>query len=448
MLDFIRYEMDLPGTKIGCREGDCGACTVLEGTLELGKVSYKSIVSCLTPIGNVHGKHIVTIEGINLDHLSPVQKAFVENAATQCGFCTPGFIMSLTAHSLSREKTSKNSALASISGNICRCTGYKSIEKAAEHISELLKDKNIENPISWLVENKHLPEYFLGIPDRLLNIKMNNSTASSSGVIMSGGTDLMVQRPDELVDSDIHYLQNRSDLKGIKIENGKFIIGASTTVSEIERSEILNDKFPGMASFFKLISSEPIRNMATIAGNIANASPIGDLSIIFLALDANVCLNERTVNLKDFFLGYKKLNLNKGEFIKALEILAPNKPVFFNFEKVSKRQHLDIASVNTAILLYAENDTIVSVSISAGGVSPIPLYLKKTCEFLKGKNLTAEVIIKANDILQDEIAPITDIRGSAEYKRLLLKQLFFAHFIKLFPEKIQEKIIFDPHSFD
>ena len=107
LLDFIRYEMDLPGTKIGCREGDCGACTVLEGTLNNGKVNYKSIVSCLTPLGNVHGKHIVTIEGINMEHLSPVQKAFVDNAATQCGFCTPGFVMSLTAYCLSKEKSTR-----------------------------------------------------------------------------------------------------------------------------------------------------------------------------------------------------------------------------------------------------------------------------------------------------------------------------------------------------
>ena len=158
LLDFIRYEMNLPGTKIGCREGDCGACTVLEGTIKDDKVKYKSIVSCLTPLGNAHGKHIVTIEGINMKELSPVQNALVDHAGTQCGFCTPGFVMSLTGHSLSEETSDKEKVIASISGNICRCTGYKSIEKAAESISQLLKIKDINDPVKWLVENKHLPE--------------------------------------------------------------------------------------------------------------------------------------------------------------------------------------------------------------------------------------------------------------------------------------------------
>ncbi len=136
LLDFVRYETGLPGTKIGCREGDCGACTVLMGSLENGTVSYKSIVSCLTPLVNVHGKHIVTVEGINTGHLSPVQKALVDNSATQCGFCTPGIVMSLTAFSLADTKPTAETAIASVSGNICRCTGYKSIEKAAEAIAD------------------------------------------------------------------------------------------------------------------------------------------------------------------------------------------------------------------------------------------------------------------------------------------------------------------------
>ncbi|HUW93163.1 MAG TPA: 2Fe-2S iron-sulfur cluster-binding protein, partial [Bacteroidales bacterium] len=127
LLDFIRYEKGLTGTKIGCREGDCGACTVLMGTYENGTASYKSVVSCLTPLVNVHSKHIVTVEGLEMEHLAPAQQAIVDLAATQCGFCTPGFVMSLTANSMSPEKSTRESAIASVSGNICRCTGYKSI---------------------------------------------------------------------------------------------------------------------------------------------------------------------------------------------------------------------------------------------------------------------------------------------------------------------------------
>lgn len=437
LLDFIRYEQDLPGTKIGCREGDCGACTVLEGTLENGKVNYKSIVSCLTPLGNAHGKHIVTIEGINMGHLTPVQKAFVENAATQCGFCTPGFIMSLTGHSLSSEKSTKESAIASVSGNICRCTGYKSIEKATEAISEILKDKNINDPIAWLVKNKHIPEYFLEISSRLNKIHKVTPVKETESTIIAGGTDLMVQKAKVLAEADINLFQNRIDLKGIKIENGKCVLGAATTASEIEESLEIRKVVPEIISYLKLISSKPIRNMGTIAGNIVNASPIGDLSIMLLALNAEVNLSKgNAIPLKDFYLGYKKLALDKGDYIKSILFPVSPKPSLFNFEKVSKRTHLDIASVNSAIQLYIEGDKIVECHLSAGGIAPIPMFLGKTCDFLKGKTVTVEVLHKANEVLQGEISPISDVRGSVDYKRLLLRQLFFAHFIKLFPNTI------------
>ena len=439
LLDFIRYEQDLPGTKIGCREGDCGACTVLEGTLENSTVNYKSITSCLTPLGNANGKHIVTIEGINMRHLSPVQKAFVDNAATQCGFCTPGFVMSLTAHSLSKEKSNKKGAIASVSGNICRCTGYKSIEKAAEAISDILKDKNINNPIGWLVEQKHLPEYFLGIANRLATISSAKTSLESNNLIIAGGTDLMVQRAEELVESDINLYQNQIDLKGIKVENGQCILGASTKANEIAQSSIIKEFIPEIPSYFELISSEPIRNMGTIAGNIVNASPIGDLTIIFLALNAEINLDARTIPLKDFFIGYKKLNISKGEFVKSITFPLPTKPILFNFEKVSKRTHLDIASVNSAIQIEMEGEKVKDCYVSAGGVSPIPLFLNRTSDFLKGKTVTNDIILQANELMQGEISPISDVRGSDKYKRLLLRQLFFAHFIKLFPEKVNSK---------
>lgn len=438
LLDFIRYGSNLPGTKVGCREGDCGACTVLEGKLAEGKVNYKSIVSCLTPLGNAQGKHIVTIEGIKMECLSPIQNSFVANAATQCGFCTPGFVMSLTAHSLSKEKSNKKKAIASISGNICRCTGYKSIERAAEDISKLLEDKNINNPVKWLVENKHLPDYFLTIPERLIEIDLTKQNYTPNSVIIAGGTDLMVQKAEELVDSNINFFQDRSDLKGIKVENGKCIIGAATTASEIEQSEAINKTIPELSSYFKLISSESIRNMGTIAGNIVNASPIGDLSIMFLALNAEVLIdgsNSRAIPLKNLYLGYKKLNINKGEIVKSIIFNLPTEPILFNFEKVSKRTHLDIASVNSAVQLIMNGENIKDCYLSAGGVSPIPLFLTKTCDFLKGKTLTGDIIHQANEVMQNEISPISDVRGSIEYKRLLLRQLFLAHFIKLFPDR-------------
>lgn len=439
LLDFIRYKEHLSGTKIGCREGDCGACTVLEGTLDSSKVKYKSIVSCLTPIGNAHGKHIVTIEGINMKELSPVQNALVDHAGTQCGFCTPGFVMSLTGHSLSEEPSDKEDAIAAISGNICRCTGYKSIERAAESISELLKIKDINDPIEWSVKNNFLPEYFLEIKNRLRKIEQNFEKYSNVKII-GGGTDLMVQNPEEIAEKDINLFYKRTDLKGIKKNKDSIIIGSATNASEIMESQVIQEYFPNIKHHFKLISSEPIRNMGTIAGNFVNASPIGDLSIFFLALNTSIILKEsnntRIIPLKDFFLDYKKLNLNKGEHIESVILPIHTRKFLFNFEKVSKRKHLDIASVNSAIYLKLKEDIIDDCNVSAGGISAIPKYMNKTSEYLIGKKITNGIVIKASKILQSEITPITDIRGSAEYKSLLLRQLFFAHFIKLCPKSI------------
>ena len=429
--------MELPGTKVGCREGDCGACTVLEGSLKNNTVIYKSIVSCLTPLGNAHGKHVVTIEGLNMENLSPVQKALVENNATQCGFCTPGFVMSLTAHCLSGEKSDKQKAIASLSGNICRCTGYKSIEAAAETISDLLKGKSKEDPVIWLADKKFLPDYFLKIPERLSLIKKNTPGSGKGNVLIAGGTDLMVQKAEELAEENINLFHYRKGLKDIIVRNGKCTIGAATTISEIEKSLIIKKHIPEISLFFRLIASEPIRNMATIGGNIVNASPIGDLTIMFLALNAEVTTNgptgSRTIPLKDFFLGYKKLNINKDEFVKSIAFLLPPKPIIFNFEKVSRRTHLDIASVNSAIQIIMDGEIIRECFLSAGGVSPIPLFLSRTTNFLRGKTVNMNNIIETNSILQKEISPIIDVRGSEDYKRLLLRQLFIAHFIKLFP---------------
>jgi len=444
LLDFIRYEMGLPGTKIGCREGDCGACTVLMGSAENGRVNYKSIVSCLTPLCNAHGKHIVTVEGINTGHLSPVQKALVDNSATQCGFCTPGIVMSLTAFSLADTEATRETAIASVSGNICRCTGYKSIEKAAEAISGILKNKNISVPVSWLVEHKHLPEYFLTIAQRLAEIPGAEHLYADKGIKIAGGTDLMVQKAEELGDSDISSFQDRKDLKGIKIVNDRCIIGASVTMSEMEHSKALKTFLPELPAFMQLIASEPVRNMSTVAGNIVNASPIGDLSVILLALNAGVTIagagEVRTVPLKNFFLGYKKIDLADKEFISSISFDYRPEPILFNFEKVSKRTHLDIASVNSAILVTMKGQIISECHLSAGGVSPVPLFLRKTSEFLSGKAVTPGIIMEANNVMQEEISPISDVRGSAEYKRLLLRQLLLAHFLRLFPEKLNINI--------
>lgn len=438
VLDFVRYHKRLAGTKIGCREGDCGACTILVGDFEHDKLVYRSMTSCLMPLGNAHGKHIVSVEGINMKELSPAQQAMVDTNGTQCGFCTIGFVMSLTGFVLNDTAKQCDEAIAAVDGNICRCTGYKSIKRAAAILSEKLNDKPEQETIAWLVEHNFIPEYFLPIKDRLLQLKNSNhqpsteKTDTEKKLMLGGGTDLVVQKALAVKRSDVQHLFDAKHLQEIHIENGKCHIGASVTVTAFAESKLIQGFFPGLHKYIKLISSTPIRNMATMAGNLVNASPIGDMTIFFLALDSEIVLNKngitRTVKLKDFYKGYKQIDKDADEVIEEI-IFTPLQNNHFNFEKVSKRTHLDIASVNSAIQMKLnEEGTITDIHLSAGGVAPFPKYLKDTCAFLRGKRINADVLKEAIDIINTEIAPISDARGTADYKRLLLRQLFLAHF--------------------
>lgn len=454
LLDFIRYHQNLMGTKIGCREGDCGACTVLIGEIINHKLRYRSVTSCLTALGNINGKHVVTVEGLNLSvdgqnqtKLNPVQQAMYDEGATQCGFCTPGFVVSLAGFCLSEQDKNYENAIASIDGNICRCTGYKSIQRAAESVANFMQ-MNKGDVMDYVISHSILPKYFSGIKKRLLelNLKTNGieTLPNNTKKYLGGGTDLYVQQHEKMIHADIDFLFNEPQLHGITKQENKCIIGASSTVTDLMESKIIKDVFPDFKKVSSLVSSTPIRNIATIAGNFVNASPIGDFTILFLALNAHLTLSlsggegkagtaRREIALRDFYKGYKQLNKKEDEFIEKISFELPHKKQFFNFEKISKRTHLDIASVNSAINISVEQNVITAAGLAAGGVGPIPLYLKKTSEYLINKKITEEIIDKAIETAQSEISPISDARGSEDYKRLLLSQLINAHFITLFP---------------
>ncbi len=449
ILDFVRYQQNLRGTKIGCREGDCGACTVLVGELQDGKMHYQSMTSCLMPLANAQGKHIVTVEGINMQELSPVQQAVVDEGGTQCGFCTVGFIVSLTGYCMNQQQANYTDAIASIDGNICRCTGYKSLERACETIVKDLSDKKEKNAIKWLVENQFLPKYFKDIPKRLKALQESLLPLSQNGKVeripVGGGTDLYVQRPEEMIHRPAKHLFDNKAFKTIHLKEDYIYIGAESTATDLEQSEIMQSIFPRIKEHLKLVSSTPIRNMGTVAGNLVNASPIGDLTIFFLALNSEIILSkkgkERTVSLKDFYLDYKKLDKKDDEIVHWIRFKKPAKKVKFNFEKVCKRTHLDIASVNSAGSILLKQDTIELAHFSVGGVGPTPKYLEKTSRFLEGKKLNPQTIQEAYQILDTEISPISDARGAASYKRLLARQLFFAHFITWYPEVFEMEVL-------
>jgi xanthine dehydrogenase small subunit len=436
LLDFVRYHQHLTGTKVGCNEGDCGACTMLVGELKNNELQYQSLTSCLTPLGNVHGKQVVTIEGLNMEGLNPIQQAMYDESATQCGFCTPGFVVSLAGFCLSGKTATAQNAIAHIDGNICRCTGYKSIERAAGKVAQLMQTKQQEEPVAFVAEQKILPAWIKEIKQRLyslqteLNGQLHLTTATEW---VGGGTDVYVQKHDVMQGASIQFLLNDERLKGIRQEENRCIIGASVTVTELSKSPVMQQNFPRLAEHIKLVSSTPIRNIATVGGNLINASPIGDLTIFLMALDALLVFSngeqKRQLPLRELYKGYKTLDKQPNEQLESISFELPGPDTYFNFEKVSKRTNLDIASVNSAICLTMQGDIIQEVRISAGGVAPVPELLDKTNTFLKGKPVTEPTIDEAISIAQTDISPISDARGAAEYKRLLLSQLIKAHFL-------------------
>jgi len=294
-----------------------------------------------------------------------------------------------------------------------------------------------------------VPSYFTTIKERLagLALPVNGlaNAASKASKFLGGGTDLYVQQHDSVVEAEINFLFNKNELKGIVQDGNKCIIGASATAADLLESFIFQKYFPDLKKYVKLVASTQIRNMASIAGNIINGSPIGDFTIFFLALDAQVILTDgvsrREVPLRKLYKGYKTLDKTPDEYLDKIYFELPGPNTKFNFEKVSKRTHLDIASVNTAVSIEMNGDYISVASISAGGVAPIPTFLENTSAFLKGKKISPELLTELIEIAQTEISPISDARGTETYKRLLLGQLIKAHFIVLFPELADGAIV-------
>ena len=443
VLDYLRRILRLTGTKEGCREGDCGACTVLIGEYRGDRVIYKSVTSCLMPLGELHGKHLVTIEGLNLTHLSPVQQAIVEEGATQCGFCTPGIVVSLTDYLMKdNTKIDKEGVKKTLSGHLCRCTGYRSLKQSACFLRNEVKDRT---GINTLVANNMLPGYFLEIPDRLRKIPSPAIESGVSGKVtpgyfVAGGTDIYVQKGEVLVESGVYLLNMNHELKNIYKKDGYVHVGALTTFEEFANHPEIINGIPYIQTYMSRVASLQIRNRATLGGNVINASPIGDLTILLLALDAILVLKNdgksRSVPMMSFYTGYKQLDKIPSEILVDILIPESSADNKINFEKVSKRKYLDIASVNSAMKIRCEDGIIREITLAMGGVAPIPLILKATGNYLFGKQVCKEEIEGAFPIVQQEISPINDVRGSAEYKRLLAKQLIIAHFTKLFPEKV------------
>jgi len=453
LLDVLRRDCGLTSIKEGCREGDCGACLAILAERRGAEVRFLPLNTCLTPFGDAVGRQIVTLEGLNRDELTPLQQALLEEGGSQCGFCTPGIIIAVTAYLLNAEALRADEAILAAAGNLCRCTGYLSVKRAIRRLAERFSPEEFAAAartgtharLRLLAKWRILPDYFTGIPDRLAGLP-----AAASGplfplrkaAVVAGGTDLYVQQGDELdTRPDIRLLSGREELRQLTCENSAWTLGGGLTMQDLERSPELAVRLPRLKDWMELIAAPGIRARATVAGNLVNASPIGDLTIILLALGASVVLHNgsarREVPLHRFFLGYKQLDKQPDELVEAVRFAAPPSGAAMNFEKVSRRKWLDIASVNSSAYFEVDHGRIRAARLAAGGVAPVPLFLEHASAWLAGRSIDAQTMRGAADQAAAESSPITDVRGSAEYKRRLLRHLVFAHFLRLFPTETE-----------
>ena len=456
-LDFIRHTMGLTGTKEGCREGDCGACAVLVGEAGNDGPVYRALPSCLLALGSLYGKHLVTIEGLRgrKDEpgcLTPVMRAFLEENASQCGFCSPGFIITLTAWLCAPGKKDLAGAMAAVDGNLCRCTGYGSIRRAARRLEREFADLPHRNAdrLEALVDAGVLPvsvrAFAAAGPGA--SAPAGAGRAAGSVTLLGGGTDYFVRNPEPGAGFEPLSLPSFGEYRHItrigSVREGRIEVGAAVTVAEFFASPELRSAVPGIEAFESQFASVLVRGLATVGGNLANASPVGDLSCILLALGSGLVLGKpgvaisdgRSLSSADFFLGYKKTALAEGEAILAVNIpLTPG--LRFSFAKTAKRGNLDIAAVNSAIAFRLQGGRLKDVRLSAGGVGPVPLSLGAASlmegfDPAAGPAALADLARRTAAAAAAEVKPINDARGSAAYRSRMTGRLVLHHFLTLF----------------
>jgi xanthine dehydrogenase small subunit len=429
------------GTKEGCASGDCGACTAVVGELSSinnkTEIQYKTINTCIALAYSLIGKHLITVEGLSEGNkLHPVQKAMVAENGSQCGFCTPGFVMSLFAMYHNEKTVNLPKINEALSGNLCRCTGYKPIISAAfiafsekkqesldfyernqaqliESLTQLSGQKNIS--LNFKDGNKNILFDAPSDIATLSQVLSKNPTAN----IVAAGTDLNLEITQSMKEfSHIVSVNRVSELKQIDETDTEIKIGAA--VSYEEAKSILVKYWPDLDSFLERFASLPIKNWATIGGNIANASPIGDMPPVLIALESKLNLRKgdssRTIMLEDFFISYKETLLEPSEFIESILIPKPSNQDRLITHKISKRFEDDISAVCMAMNVKSKESIPHSVKIGFGGMSGIPqraIELEKV--FLNNWDKDA-LVSAAYEALDNEFTPFSDVRASSEYR--------------------------------
>tara|TARA_Y100001970_G_scaffold158988_1_gene194371 strand:+ start:410 stop:1846 length:1437 start_codon:yes stop_codon:yes gene_type:complete len=450
ILNFVRTTLKKTGTKEGCAEGGCGACTVVVGQLKNNDIEYKAINSCISFLPFLDGKQLLVVEDLvsNEGNLHPVQEAMVKYHGSQCGFCTPGFVMSLFSMFKNNKNYNNELIKDSISGNLCRCTGYRPIVDAAKSLNKISKidqfSKNKKKTINLLkkiiskkiiIHNDNKKYFSPKTIKELKKVIKKNPNAD----FLSGGTDLSLKVTKERKDiENIINLTDVSELNFIKRKQNFIEVGAATPLIKFEK--FIEKYYPDFNLVLKRYGSVQIRNVGTIGGNIATASPIGDTLPILLSLNAELIVGTTKKNKKilinEFFISYRKTKLKKGEFIHSIKIPLYKKNIFKAY-KISKRFDDDISSLCASFNLEINNNKIKNVFIAFGGMAEIPKRAKNCEKILKNKHLSIDNFLKARNFLEKDFDPLSDMRATKNYRMIVAKNLL----IKCFHEIKKNKLL-------
>ncbi|MCB1461686.1 MAG: xanthine dehydrogenase small subunit [Nitratireductor sp.] len=448
LLDYLRLRERACGTKEGCNEGDCGACTVSLGSVRDGRLVYEPVNACIRLLGTVDGCDVVTVDDLAIpdqkggEELHPVQQAMVEHHGSQCGFCTPGFVMTLFTLYHAGVKPDRQTVNDWIAGNLCRCTGYRPIADAAlASISGKAEDalaKRRARTVTALAEMQDGEDIFIGTKTRFFAAPASIASLAAlcaknpDATIVSGATDVGLWITKQMRDlPKIIFTGRAVGFDEVNIGKDKVRIGAGATYAQAW--DALAGIDPDVGEVLRRIGSRQVRASGTVGGNVANGSPIGDTPPMLIALDAELELTKgaktRTMAIEKFFIAYGKQDRAPGELVSALSVPRLKKNQHFRAYKISKRFDQDISAVMAAFRLTVEKGKVTEARIAFGGMAATPKRASNAEEALLGARLDDEAVwAKAVEAMAQDYTPLTDMRASAAYRlkvaqNLLMKAL-------------------------
>lgn len=456
VLNYLREHLNRTGTKEGCAEGDCGACMVVLAELQEGKLQYRAVNACIQFAPVLDGKALFTVESLKANHqLHPIQQAMVECHASQCGFCTPGFVMSLFALYKTEASPSRERLCTALSGNLCRCTGYRPILEVGQQmqhyaaqlpkeqrslVSAPFEDETGEADLVAQLQTLQSPKslelatttarYFAPqTATELANYLLEYPDAR----ILAGGTDMGLWVTKQHRDlNHLVYIGAVTELAQIT-QNSEFLeIGAAVRLEQAY--QVLVKHYPELNDLYERFASLPIRNAGTLVGNVANGSPIGDSMPALIALGARVILQrgaeQRSLALEDFYLGYQQKDLQAGEFVRAVQVPLQTKAMVRTW-KISKRFGQDISAVCAAFAMELAAGKISAVRIAFGGMAATPKRARQTEQALLGQIWSEPLIDQAIQALQQDFQPLNDMRASAQYRQLVAANLLRKFYLEV-----------------